>query len=222
MRQFVALRVERGVIRRLVEPRAPDHDRGVVAVPHDHLPDVAGGQRQPRRISQVTPAWRLLPGEQPELIAGVEEGLRLRVVRAAHHGAVQLPPDDLGVPGLDPGGHRAPGEREELVPVDAEQLHPPAVEVEPVQGERGLAEPDPHPVFVPRPAVHQQRRHHVVELGLVHVPQGDPAQPGQRHGHRRLARRGECHRHPRGSDAHPRPQRDQDLHGPVRAQPRPP
>ena len=53
----------------------------------------------------------------------------------------------VGVPGLDPGGHGAAGEREELVPVDAEQLDPAAVEVEPVEGERGLAEPGPDPVI---------------------------------------------------------------------------
>jgi hypothetical protein len=142
----------------------------VVAVADDHLADVPVGQRLPGVVAQVAPARGLFPGHQAELVAGVEKGLGLRVVRAPHHGAVQLPPHDLGVPGLHPGGHRAAGEREELVPVGPEQLDPAAVEVEPVEREPGLAEPDPHPVLIAAGAVREQPGHHLVQPGMAGAP----------------------------------------------------
>ena len=153
VRELVGAGVERGVVGGLVEPGPPDDDRRVVAVADDHLPDIAVGQRLPGVVAEVAPPRSLFPGQQPELVAGVVEGLGLRVVRAAHHVAVELASHDLDVPGLHPGGHGAPGEREELVPVGAEQLDPAAVQVEPVEGEPGLAEPGPHLLLMHPPMV---------------------------------------------------------------------
>jgi hypothetical protein len=66
-------------------------------------------------------------------------------VRAADHVAVEVVAQDLGVTPLGPGGHGHPGVGKQLVPVQAEDLQPPAVEKEAVLAEFGLAEPDPLP-----------------------------------------------------------------------------
>src|ERR1019366_1138249 len=58
---------------------------------------------------------------------------RLRIVRAAHHVAVEIVLEDLDVLALDPGGHRHAGIRVQLVPVQAEELEPLAVEVEAIR-----------------------------------------------------------------------------------------
>jgi hypothetical protein len=47
-------------------------------------------------------------------------------VRAADHVAVQLAPEDLGVPALQPGRSGHAGVGKQLVPVQAEDLQPPA------------------------------------------------------------------------------------------------
>ncbi len=54
--QLVRGGVERGVVARLVEPRAPDDDRGMVAIADDHVRDVAAGHRLPGRVADVAPA----------------------------------------------------------------------------------------------------------------------------------------------------------------------
>jgi hypothetical protein len=63
--------------------RAVAVDLGVVGGQHEH---VAVGQRLPGLVPEVAPPRGFLPGQQPELVAGVVEALGLRVVRAAHHG----------------------------------------------------------------------------------------------------------------------------------------
>ena len=73
-------------------------------------PHVRHDKVLPGRVAHVLPARRLRPDHQAKLVAGVEEMRRLRVVRAADHVAVQLVPEDLGVPALQPRGRR-PGRR---------------------------------------------------------------------------------------------------------------
>src|SRR4029077_1319363 len=90
VRELVGAGVERGVVGGLVEPGTPDDDRRVVAVADDHLADIAVGQRLPGVIAEVAPPRSLFPGQQPELVAGVVEGLGLRELGAAHHVAVEL------------------------------------------------------------------------------------------------------------------------------------
>ena len=59
--------------------------------------DVLQEDRVEVLIADVLPPRRLLPDHQTELIAGVEEVRRLRIVRAADHVAVELLDDQLGI-----------------------------------------------------------------------------------------------------------------------------
>ena len=143
--------VQLAVVRRLVQPGAPDDHAGPVAVADHHVVHVLHGDVLPCRVAYVGPAGCLLPHHQPELVAGVEEVRGLRVVRAAHHVAVQLGFQDLGVPALQPGGGRHAPVREQLVPVQPEDRQPLAVEVKAVGLESRLPEAgrDRHVMLVP-------------------------------------------------------------------------
>src|ERR1039458_8899785 len=130
---------------------------------------------------------------------------RLRIVRAAHHVAVEIVLEDLDVLALDPGGHRHAGIRVELVPVQAEELEPLAVEVEAIRPERGLAEPDLPGQDVTAETGEADRGLDLVQLRAVGRPQADRPQIGQ------AQLRGAD---PRGGDLDRRHLRG-DLRGPV-------
>ena len=98
-------------------------------------------------------------------------------MRAAHHVAVELVTQDLGVPALGPVAHGEAGVGEVLVAVGAEELDPPAVQEETVELEAGVAEAGAGPVLVQGLAVPDQGGHHVVELGALDVPQRDLGEP---------------------------------------------
>ena len=169
-----------GIVPGLVEPGAPDDHRGTAPVPDHHAADVRSTSVLPGRdVAHVVPARRLLPDQQAELVAGVEEGRRLRVVRAADHIAVELVLEDLGVLALHPGTHGHAGVRVELVPVEPEQLQPLPVQVEAVGLEGRLAEPDPPGQHVTADAGEVQRGLDRVQLGAVRRPQADRPEPGQ-------------------------------------------
>ncbi len=169
-----------GKVRCLVEPGAPDDDRRPAPVPGHHVAHVLHDQVLPARGgTHVVPARCLFPDQQPELIAGVEEVRRLRVVRAADHVAVEFLLQDLRVRALNPAGHRHASVRVELVPVQAEQLQPLAVQVEAVGLERRVPEPDPPGQDVAAHAGEGQRGLHGVQLGVVRRPQGDIPESGQ-------------------------------------------
>ena len=125
------------------------------------------------------PARRFLPDQQAELVAGVEEVRRLGIVRAAHHVAVELVLEDLGVLALHPGGHGHAGVRVELVPVEPEQLQPLPVQEEALGPEGRLAEPDPPGQHVAADAGEVQRGLDRVQLRAVRRPQPDRPEPGQ-------------------------------------------
>ena len=69
-------------------------------------------------------------------------------MRAAHHDAVQVVLDDLGIATLDPVGHREAGEREVSVPVHPDHVASRAVEEEAVGLEACLAVAGAEPVDV--------------------------------------------------------------------------
>src|SRR5215469_15837694 len=68
---------------------------------------------------------------------------RWGVMRAAHHVAVQVLLEYLGIPALEPRGHGHAGVGEQLMAVEAEDFQPLAVQVEAAWLEPGLAETGP-------------------------------------------------------------------------------
>jgi hypothetical protein len=60
-------------------------------------------------VADVLPAGNLFEHQQADLVAGVEEVARLRVVRGAHDVAVQAVAQDVGVLAL--GAPASPGRR---------------------------------------------------------------------------------------------------------------
>jgi len=176
--ELARLGVQGGVVRCLVRPGGPHDHRGPAAVADHHVVHVLQHELLPRGVAHVAPAGRLLPDHDAEVVTGVEEVRRLRVVRAAHHVAVQLVLQDLRVPALQPGwgGHADVGE--ELVPVQAKDRQPLPVEVEAIDPEYRLPEPGPDRHRVRRPARRGERHDDRVQLRHVRRPQRDVADPG--------------------------------------------
>jgi hypothetical protein len=65
VRDLVGPGVEAFVVERLVDPHAPEHDRGVVAVADHHGLDATAGQVLPGAVADVLPSGHLLKHEQP-------------------------------------------------------------------------------------------------------------------------------------------------------------
>ena len=93
-------RVQRGIVLRLVEPRAPHDDRGTVPVADHHVADVGQHLALERGVPHEPPARRFLPDHDAQLVTGVQEVRRLGIVRAADHVDVELVLEDLRVPAL--------------------------------------------------------------------------------------------------------------------------
>ena len=167
VRQRVGARVEVVIVDGFVDAHAPQDDRGVVPVAPDHAGDIIHGRILPRLIADVLPPRNLFEHQQARLVAGVQKGGRLRVVRGAHNVALQFLAQHQGVARLHPRRHGAAGVGERLVAVQAAQLHVLAVEIK--TGETRFPEPDPRAVSV---AVVEPRSH-LVELGPAEVPQLD-------------------------------------------------
>ena len=62
----------------------------MVPVAADHFADIADRDVLPGLVADVLPAGNFLEHQQAQLVAGVEELDRLRVVRGAHDVAVQF------------------------------------------------------------------------------------------------------------------------------------
>ena len=71
--ELAGLRIQRGVVRGLVEPGGPDDHRGAVAVADHHVMHVLDHDVLPGRIADVSPAGRFFPDHQAQLVAGVED-----------------------------------------------------------------------------------------------------------------------------------------------------
>ena len=180
--------VQARVVPGLVQPGAPHDHRRPAAVPDHHVPHVGQHDVLPRRVADMVPAGRFLPHHEAQFVACVEEVRGLRVMRAAHHVAVEVVLDDLGVPPLQAGAGRHADVGEELVPVQAEYLEPLAVQEESVRAERRLPETDSLPHRMRARARYRHGRRQRVQRRAGRGPQGDVAQSGQRQGGGRLAR----------------------------------
>ncbi len=174
--ELPSLGIQRRIAGGLVESRSPDDDRRPVAIADHHVVHVLQEDPVEVLVSDVLPARRLLPHHQPQLIAGVEEMRRLRVVRAADHVAVELVLDQLRIPGLKPRRRRHPGVGKQLVTVESEDLEPFAVQVEAVQPKDRLPEAHRHLEGVGGDRRAAERDPERVELRPAWRPQPDPAQ----------------------------------------------
>ena len=87
----VGSEVERVIVRGLVDPHAPEHDGGVVAVLGHHCPHIFAGLRLPGFVTDVLPAGHLGEDQQADLIAAVKEGLALGIMGGPDGVQTQFP-----------------------------------------------------------------------------------------------------------------------------------
>src|SRR5947199_257687 len=100
MGEGIGARIELVIVARLIDAHAPQNDRGVIPVAPNHATDVVERQSLPARIPDVLPAGYFLEHEQAQLIAGVQEMPRLRIVRGAYDVALELLAQDLRIAAL--------------------------------------------------------------------------------------------------------------------------
>ncbi len=158
MREGIGARVEVVVVLRLVDAHAPENDRGMVPVAADHAVDVVDGEILPGLIADVLPAGNLFEDQQADLVAGIEEVARLRIVRGADDVALQVLAQDEGVAALHAAGHGLAHPGEGLMAVEAAQLDDRAVERESLRRELRFAEADAARVAVEDAACRASRR----------------------------------------------------------------
>ena len=104
VRQGVGARVEGVVVLALVDPHAPEHDRGMVAVLRHHLAHVLHGLVDPLLVADMLPAGDLGKDQQTAAVALVDEEAALRIVGGAHGGELQLLGEDARVLALQAFG----------------------------------------------------------------------------------------------------------------------
>ncbi len=148
--RLVGALVEALIVGAATDPDAPEEDTGMAAVLADHLPAVLQGLGLPGIVADVLPAGHLHEDQQAQLVAGVQKR------RAGRCGepdgiAAQLLFQQLCVQTLNTVGHGIALIWKALAAVQAPQLHPLAVEVEPTRHELQGAEAEPAALFVQNP-----------------------------------------------------------------------
>ena len=118
------------IIGAAVDPCTPQKHTGMVAALAHHLPAVLQGLRLPGFVADVLPAGHFGEHQQAQLVAGIQEGRALGVVAGAHGIAAQVLFDELGIQPLQAVRHGVALIGVALVPVDAPQHHPLAVQVQ--------------------------------------------------------------------------------------------
>ena len=148
----------------------------MVAALADHLTAVLQRLRLPHFVTDVLPAGHLSEHQKAQLVAGVQEGRALGAVGGAHGVAAQLFLQNLGVQLLDAVRHGIAHVGKALVAVQAPQLHPLAVQVQPACHELHGAEAEPHRFFVQHPvgqaagAGTDEPDGQGIEEGVLHAP----------------------------------------------------
>ena len=102
-------------------------------------------------VADVLPAGHFSEHQQAQLVAGIQEGRALGVVAGAHGIAAQVLFDELGIQPLQAVRHGVALIGVALVPVDAPQHHPLAVQVQATGHELDRAEAEPDRLFVQHP-----------------------------------------------------------------------
>ena len=138
------------VVGAAADPHAPQKDAGVAAALADHLAAVLQSLRFPDVVADVLPAGHLHKDQKAQLVAGIEEG-GARGSGEAHGVAAQLLFQELSVQPLDAVGHGIALIGVALAAVEAPQLHPLAVEVEPACHELQSTEAEPAAFLVQDP-----------------------------------------------------------------------
>ena len=139
------------VVGAAADPHAPQKDAGVAAALADHLAAVLQSLRFPDVVADVLPAGHLHEHQQAQLIAGIQKSRALGVVAGAHCIAAQLLFQQLGIQLLNAVRHGIALIGVALVAVEAPQLHPLAVEVEPARHELQSTEAEPAAFLVQDP-----------------------------------------------------------------------
>ena len=93
--EFMRQRVRSGIkfvtVHALVNADAPEHDRRMAAILQDHLARVLNRLVPPfGGIADMLPAGDLRKYKQSQLVAGIEERVRLRIMRSPHRVHMQL------------------------------------------------------------------------------------------------------------------------------------
>lgn len=173
-RRGVGSRVEGVVVLGLVDAHAPGDDRGVVAPLADHVDRVADGPGLPFRSADVLPAGDLGDDEQADLVAALDEVVRLGVVAGPHDRAAQFSFEDVGVEPLGPGRGRVSEMRVGLVPVQAAQGEGASVEEEALGAPFDRPEADPQLFGVHfAPLVIDEGDRQAVQVGALRAPGRD-------------------------------------------------
>ena len=169
------------VVGAAADPHAPQKDAGVAAALADHLAAVLQSLRFPDVVADVLPAGHLHKDQKAQLVAGIEEG-GAGGRGEAHGVAAQLLFQELSVQPLDAVGHGIALIGIALAAVEAPQLHPLAVEVEPARHELQGAEAEPaaflvqHPVGQAAGAGTDEPDGQGVEGGMLDAPRMDAVQ----------------------------------------------
>ncbi len=121
----------------------------------------------------MLPAGDLRENEQAELIAAVDEGRVLRIMRGSHGVAAELVFEDIRVEALHARRHSVTDVWIALVAVEAAELDFFAVEVKAVRTESDIAEADAGIVFVDDLSAAQELRAEGIELRLPKAPPDD-------------------------------------------------
>ena len=140
VRKRVGLFIERVVVAALVDADAPQHDRRMVAVLQHHFAHVVDRLLLPCFVADVLPAGDLREHQKPELVAGVDEVLTLRIVRRAHRVAAKLLLQDPRVLALKPLRRGIAHVRIRLMAIESAQKRAFAVQIEAVLPELRGAE----------------------------------------------------------------------------------
>ena len=125
--------VERIVILGFVDPDAPQYDRRVVPVLQHHLFHVLTGDVLPGFVSDMLPARDLGKDQESQLVAGVDEGLGLRIMGSPDDRAAELFLEDPGVFPLQGVADGISDVRIALVSVETSHNDSFAVEIESVR-----------------------------------------------------------------------------------------
>ena len=151
MDSLVGALVKGLVVGTAVHPHAPQEHAGVIAALADHLAAVLQCLGLPGFIPDVLPAGHLHEHQQAQLIAGIQKSRALGVVAGAHCIAAQLLFQQLGIQLLNAVRHGIALIGVALMPVQAPQLHPLAVQIKAPGHELDGAEAEPGALFVQHP-----------------------------------------------------------------------
>src|SRR5579883_1152889 len=147
-RDLLSAAIQYRIVMGLVDPHTPDDHARMVAVPAHHLAHIPHHQILPGIVTEILPAGRFFPYHETELVAGIEEGLRLRVMRTTHHIAMQFAAKDFSIAAQDTGRHSTPDIRIEFMAIETEQFEPAAVQEKAVDFKARITESNPGAVLM--------------------------------------------------------------------------